>query len=189
MQKAVFLDRDGTIIEQMGYINHFSRIRIFPFAYDAIKLFRRAGFKIVIVTNQAGVAKGYLSEQMLHEMHERMLNDFKRHGAEIDALYYCPHHPLEGKGAYKKDCECRKPKTGMIEKAAKELNISVRDSFVIGDRLSDIKLAKNAGAHSVFVLTGYGLGDYVQNKGAFSVKPEWIMNDVLQAAQTITHMV
>lgn len=188
MTKAVFLDRDGTIIEQMGYINHFSRIRIFPFAVEAIRLFRRANFKIIVVTNQAGVAKGYLSEDMLNDMHDRMLRDFEKQGAKIDRLYYCPHHPREGKGIYQKDCPCRKPKTGMIEKAVSEFDIDLKRSFVIGDRDSDIELAHRTNMRSAFVLTGYGIGEYVSKKGAFPFKPTFVFNHILQAAQTIVHL-
>lgn len=184
----MFLDRDGTIIEQMGYINHFSRVKIFPFAIDAIKLFRQAGYKIVVVTNQAGVAKGYLTEAVLRDIHKRMLAEFENKGAKIDRLYYCPHHPVEGKGVYKKDCNCRKPKTGMIDKAVKDLGIDIRQSYVIGDRDSDMEFAKRAGIDSVFVLTGYGLGDYVNSKGALSFKAKFIANDILQAAQIIVHV-
>ena len=188
MHKAVFLDRDGTIIEQMGYINHFSRIQIFPFAVQAIRLLRQADFKIVVVTNQAGVAKGYLSESLLKKMHERMLASFENLGAKIDRLYYCPHHPKEGKGDYKKDCSCRKPNTGMIEKAVREIGIDLSKSFVVGDRDSDIEMARRAGIRSALVLTGYGIGEYVNTKGALSVKPDFIFNDLLQAAQTIVHL-
>jgi len=188
LEKAVFLDRDGTIIEQMGYINHFSRIKIFPFAFQAIRLFRKANFKIIVVTNQAGVAKGYLTESMLKEMHERMLAEFERQGAKIDRLYYCPHHPREGKGNYKKDCQCRKPKTGMIDKAVQEFNIDPNKSIVIGDRDSDMEMAHRAGIRSAFVLTGYGVGEYVIHKGALPVKPTFIFNDILQAAQTIINL-
>ncbi len=188
LDKAVFLDRDGTIIEQMGYINHFSRIKIFPFAVEAIRLFRQANFKIIVVTNQAGVAKGYLSESYLNEMHERMLSQFETMGAKIDRLYYCPHHPKEGKGEYKKDCNCRKPKTGMIDKAVKEFDIDLKRSIVIGDRDSDIEMAHRAQIRSAFVLTGYGTGEYVNSKGALPFKPTFIFNDLLQAAQTIVHL-
>ncbi len=188
MHKAVFLDRDGTIIEQMGYINHFSRIKIFPFAVEAIRLFRQANFKIIVVTNQAGVAKGYLTESLLQEIHERMLLQFESLGAKIDRLYYCPHHPREGKGEYKKDCNCRKPKTGMLDKAVHELDIDLHKSFVIGDRDSDIEMAYKARVRSVFVLTGYGMGEYVNSRGALKIAPTFIFNDLLQAAQTIVHL-
>ena len=188
LEKAVFLDRDGTIIEQMGYINHFSRIKIFPFAIQAIHLLRQANFKIVVVTNQAGVAKGYLTEALLNEMHERMLARFESMGAKIDRLYYCPHHPSEGKGDYRKDCDCRKPKTGMIDKAVKEFHIDLKKSFVIGDRDSDLEMAHRAQMRSAFVLTGYGLGEYVNSKGALPIKPTFIFNNLLQAAQTIIHL-
>ncbi|NOX88225.1 MAG: HAD family hydrolase [Calditrichaeota bacterium] len=185
MNKAVFLDRDGTIIEEMGYINHFSRIRIFPFAIEAIQLFNRSGFKVVIVTNQAGVAKGYFSEELLLEMNQWMKDQLRKKGAVIDGIYYCPHHPKEGSPKYKVDCNCRKPKTGLVEKAVKDLNINIKESFVIGDRPTDVELANRLQIPSIFVLTGYGLGDYVKTKGALPVKPKIIFNNILQAAQFI----
>jgi len=186
--KIVFLDRDGTIIEEMGYINHFSRIRPLPEAIEAIKLFRQYGFKVVVLTNQAGVARGYFSEEALIEMNNYMLQRFENSGARIDALYYCPHHP-EGKvEKYRIDCNCRKPKTGLIEKAVKELNLRLDKAWMIGDRMSDVELAKNAGIEATYVLTGYGTGDYVKVKGGFDVKPKLIFNNVLQAAQTIVKL-
>lgn len=186
--KIVFLDRDGTIIEEMGYINHFSRIRPLPEAIEAIKLFRQYGFKVVVLTNQAGVARGYFSEEALIEMNNYMLQRFENSGARIDALYYCPHHP-EGKvEKYRIDCNCRKPKTGLIEKAVKELNLRLDKAWMIGDRMSDVELAKNAGIEATYVLTGYGTGDYVKEKGGFDVKPNLIFNNVLQAAQTIVKL-
>ncbi len=184
-QRAVFLDRDGTIIEEMGYINHFSRIRIFPFAVQAVRLLKDAGWKVVVVTNQAGVARGYFSETELNEMNNWMLDRFARQGAELDALYYCPHHPREGLEKYRMDCNCRKPKTGLIEKAAADLKIDVSRSWIVGDRFSDIELGRRAGMKSVFVLTGYGIGEYTRYKGALPVKADFIFNDVLQAAQFI----
>jgi len=187
MDKTVFLDRDGTIIEEMGYINHFSRIKPLPEAIEAIKLFRDYGFRVIVLTNQAGVARGYFSEEALLEMNEYMLRQFDQQGATIDALYYCPHHP-EGKiEQYRKDCDCRKPKTGMVKQAMKDLNFKLELAWIIGDRDSDIELANNLGIGSAYVLTGYGKGEYVKEKGLFKSKPRLIFNDVLQAAQTIVN--
>ncbi|WP_456440986.1 D-glycero-alpha-D-manno-heptose-1,7-bisphosphate 7-phosphatase [Caldithrix abyssi] len=187
MDKTVFLDRDGTIIEEMGYINHFSRIRPLPEAVEAIKLFKKAGFKVVVVTNQAGVARGYFSEEELVQMNKHMLQEFEKKGAKIDALFYCPHHP-EGKvEKYRLKCNCRKPNTGMIDKAVEELGVSLKEAWVIGDRASDLELAKNSGIRGVLVLSGYGTGDYVQSRGGILSKPYAIFNDVLQAAQTIVN--
>lgn len=188
MDKVVFLDRDGTIIEEMGYINHFSRIRPLPEAIEAIKLFRDHGYKIVVLTNQAGVARGYFTEEALIEMNHYMLQQFESAGAKIDALYYCPHHP-EGKvEKYRIDCNCRKPKTGLIEKAINELNLTLEEAWMIGDRMSDIELAERAGIEAAYLLTGYGMGDYVKVKGGFAIKPKLIFNNVLQAAQTIVKL-
>ncbi|RMD87679.1 MAG: HAD family hydrolase [Calditrichaeota bacterium] len=187
MQKAVFLDRDGTIIEEMGYINHFSRIRILPGVVEAIQLFKEADYKIVVITNQAGVARGYFTEQRLKEMHAYMLELFKERKAEIDRLYYCPHHP-EGKvKAYAKTCSCRKPNTGMIDQAVSDLNIDLQQSYIIGDRETDIQLAVRLKMKGIFLLTGYGVGDYVSDPAVVKAEQCLVFNDLLQAAQTIVH--
>ncbi len=185
MGKTVFLDRDGTIIEEMGYINHFSRIRPLPKAVEAIKMFKKAGFKVIVVTNQSGVAKGYFSEQELINMNNYMVDQFAKQGAQIDALYYCPHHPQAVVPQYRLDCDCRKPGTGMILKAKQEHGVDLQRSWIIGDRESDIKLAETLNIHNAFVLTGYGVGEYVRFKGALKSNPEIICNDLLQAAQVI----
>ncbi len=185
-EKAVFLDRDGTINEEMGYINHVSRFRIFNFVPKAIRILNRAGFRVILVTNQSGVARGYFSEQLVRELHHILIKKVEAEGGHIDKIYYCPHHPTEGTGIYRKDCNCRKPKTGMVDLAVKEFNLDRSASYMIGDRYKDVQFASKAGLKSVMVLTGYGRGEYEYQKGTWSQQPDFIFNNLLEAAQALS---
>src|SRR5271167_1871138 len=147
LRGAVFLDRDGTIADEVGYLNHVSRFRMYPFAAEAIRKLNEAGFAVVVVTNQSGVARGYFPETLLEQVHQRMNHELNEQHAKIDAVYYCRH------GA-KENCDCRKPRPGMIKRAAEELGLNIAQSYVVGDRYSDIETGFQAGAHTVFVKTG-----------------------------------
>ncbi|MBM3802093.1 MAG: HAD family hydrolase [Acidimicrobiia bacterium] len=182
---GVFIDRDGTISEEVGYINHVSRYQVYPWTGEAIRSLNKAGLKVVVVTNQAGVARGYFTEGLLGQVHQKLIAEMTRAGAHFDAIYYCPHHPTVGEPPYRQACNCRKPKTGMVDRAAAELGIDVSKSFVIGDRYGDIELAHNAGARSVFVLSGYGLGEYEYQRHNWKQQPEWVARDLLDASQWI----
>ena len=153
---TVFLDRDGTLIEEVGYLSHLDRIALYPWSIESVKLLNRAGFKVVVVTNQAGVARGLFDEDFINEAHRFLDQKFGDGGATIDKFYYCPHHPEASVEAYRCECDCRKPKAGMLWKAAQELQLELSHSFVIGDRLSDLRLGPAFGAKSVLVRTGYG---------------------------------
>lgn len=153
---TVFLDRDGTLIEEVGYLSHLDRIVLYPWSIESVKLLNRAGFKVVVVTNQAGVARGLFDEDFIDEAHRFLDQKFGDGGAMIDKFYYCPHHPEASVEAYRCECDCRKPKAGMLWKAAQELQLELSHSFVIGDRLSDLRLGPAVGAKSVLVRTGYG---------------------------------
>ena len=153
---TVFLDRDGTLIEEVGYLSHLDRIALYPWSIESVKLLNRAGFKVVVVTNQAGVARGLFDEDFIDEAHRFLDQKFSDGGATIDKFYYCPHHPEASVEAYRSECDCRKPKAGMLWKAAQELQLELSHSFVIGDRLSDLRLGPAVGAKSVLVRTGYG---------------------------------
>lgn len=185
MNKAVFLDRDGTINEEMGYINHISRFVIFDFVPEAIRILNEGGFKVVVVTNQSGVARGYFDEQLVKEVHKKLIEKVEQAGAHIDGIYYCPHHPREGKPPYRLDCECRKPKTGMIQKAKDALNIDINRSFIIGDRYKDVEFGYKAGLRPVMVLTGYGRGEYIYQQKQWQRMPEKICANLLEAVQWI----
>jgi D-glycero-D-manno-heptose 1,7-bisphosphate phosphatase len=182
---AIFLDRDGTINEEMGYINHPDRFVIFPYVAESIKIFNEIGFKVIVVTNQSGVARGYFPESLVIELHETLQAKMKEKSAKIDAIYYCPHHPKEGKGKYKNDCACRKPKPGMVLKAAEEYNIDLEKSYMIGDRYKDILFAKNLKIKSCFVLTGYGRGEYVYDRNSWTYEPDIIGENLLDVARQI----
>ena len=153
------MDRDGTISEEVGYVNHPSRFKLFAYSAPAIRKLNDNGWLAVIVTNQAGVARVYFSEDLIIQVHHNMKLDLERENARVDAIYYCAHHPTVGQPPYKFDCDCRKPKPGLITRAARELNIDLEKSWMIGDRYSDIELASNSGLHSAFVMSGYGRGE------------------------------
>ena len=180
--KAVFLDRDGTINEEMGYINHISRFRIFDFTAAALKIFQELGFRLIVITNQSGVARGYFDEQLVSEVHHLLKSKLREQQVELDDIFYCPHHPKEGIGKYKLDCPCRKPKTGMIEKAKTKWDLDLTHSLLIGDRYKDIEMAHAAGLMGVMVLTGYGKGEYTYQKEQWPRMPDFVFENFLKAA-------
>jgi D-glycero-D-manno-heptose 1,7-bisphosphate phosphatase len=148
---AVFLDRDGTLIREVNYLSAAEQIELLPGAAPALTLLRAHGFKLVMVTNQSAVARGRLSEMDLQAIHAELADRLARDGAVLDAIYYCPHHPTEGIGDFGIACECRKPKTGMIERAARELDLDLQLSYVVGDQWTDMELAKGAGVTGIFI--------------------------------------
>ena len=182
---GVFIDRDGTISEEVGYVNHISRYQVYPWTAEAIRNFNEAGLKAIVVTNQAGVARGYFTEEMVKQVHEKLATEMTRAGARFDAIYYCPHHPSVGEPPYRQTCNCRKPKIGMLQRAAAEFGIDVAQSFVIGDRYGDIELAQNAGARSIFVLSGYGLGEYEYQRQNWKWQPDCVAKDLLEASRVV----
>jgi D-glycero-D-manno-heptose 1,7-bisphosphate phosphatase len=136
--RAVFLDRDGTMIEDVGYLDRLERLKLFPYTVDAVRLLNSAGFKVVVVTSQNGVASGMLTEQFLGEAHAHLSRMFEVAGAKVEGYYYCPHSPHASVERYRTECECRKPKPGMILAAARDHGLDVARSFVVGDRWRDI---------------------------------------------------
>jgi D-glycero-D-manno-heptose 1,7-bisphosphate phosphatase len=156
MKRAVFLDRDGTLIEDAGYLDRLDRIKPFPYSVDAVRLLNRAGFAVVVVTNQSGVARGLFDETFVAAAHDRISSLFAEGGARIDAFYYCPHHPEGSVAAYRCACDCRKPKAGLLQRAASDLDLALDRSFVVGDRLDDIETARAIGGRGALVRTGYG---------------------------------
>jgi histidinol-phosphate phosphatase family protein len=173
MTKAVFLDRDGTINEEVDYLSELEQLMILPRSAEAIKLLNQHGFKTVIVTNQSGVTRGYFSIQKLEEINNHLKNELLKEGAVIDAIYYCPHHPDDG-------CGCRKPKTGLLENAAEELDIDFASSYIVGDRLNDLGTGKKVKCGTVLVLTGYG-ADEVKELDKLDFKPDHIAKDLYDA--------
>ena len=178
MKPAVFLDRDGTINEQMGYINHISRFKLLPKVADAIRMLNENNYLVVVVTNQSGPARGYFPIELVHEVNSYMQELLRKEGANIDAVYFCPHLPEDG-------CNCRKPKTGMIDMACRDLNIDLSHSYMIGDMCDDIELAKNAGIKGIMVKTGYGLGELKYRIPKRNIKPDYIADDLFSAVKWI----
>lgn len=159
MRRAVFLDRDGTLIEELGYLNQIERLSFFPYSVDAVRLLNRAGFAVVVVTNQAGVARGFFDESFVGVVHARIADRMTLGAARIDAFYYCPHHPDGAVDRYRQTCDCRKPKPGLLQRAAAEHNLDLPGSFVVGDKKHDLEAGSAVGATGVLVRTGYGRRD------------------------------
>lgn len=185
MRAAVFLDRDGTINEQMGYINHISRFHLLPGAAGAIRRLNEARVPVVVVSNQSGVGRGYYPESLVGEVHGLMRKLLSREGARVDAIYYCPHHPEASDPRYRIKCLCRKPATGFLQQAAHDLGLDLAASFVVGDRWSDLKTAVNCNATPVLVLTGYGRGDLQYVGEGQQVQPAHVAEDLAAAVDWI----
>jgi D-glycero-D-manno-heptose 1,7-bisphosphate phosphatase len=185
MTAAIFMDRDGTLSHEIGYVNHASRFRLFPYAVDAVRLINRSGFLAVLVTNQAGVARGYFPESVIHEVHAGLEATLAAGGARLDGIYVCAHHPTAGQPPYRQDCDCRKPRPGLVQRAAADLGIDPRRSYVVGDRLGDLQLAWNVGARGVLVKSGYGLGELTYHAPSWPRPPDLVAEDLLEAVERI----
>jgi len=185
VRRAIFIDRDGTLSEEVGYVNHLSRFRLFPFAVEAIRLVNRSPFLAVLVTNQAGVARGYFPESMVHAVHAKVEAEMDGGGAHLDAIYFCPHHPTAGEPPYRQECDCRKPRPGLLHRAAGEHGIDLARSYVIGDRLGDLELAWSVGATGVLVRTGYGRGELEHHAPAWPRGPDMVADHLLEAVVAI----
>lgn len=155
-QPAVFVDRDGTLIRDVGHLCREDQVEILPQVPEALRLLKDNGFKVVMITNQSVIARGRLTEDLLAEIHRNLLRHLARLGGAVDGVYYCPHHPTEGCGAYKTPCDCRKPNTGMIRRAAADLGLAVSRSYVVGDQLTDMELAARSGAKGIWIHQGSG---------------------------------
>jgi D-glycero-D-manno-heptose 1,7-bisphosphate phosphatase len=153
---AVFLDRDGTMIHDVGYLGRLADLRWFPYTAETVRLLKRAGFLVFVTTNQGGIGLGYYTEAFVLDLHARMQATLEAAGAGADGWFYCPHHPLAAVEALRIDCACRKPRAGMIEQAAARFAIDRAASFVVGDKLADVQMAEAAGLRGVLVRTGYG---------------------------------
>jgi D-glycero-D-manno-heptose 1,7-bisphosphate phosphatase len=182
---AVFLDRDGTINEQMGYINHISRFVLLPGVGRAIRRLNEYNVPVVVVTNQSGLARGYFPDELLEEVHEKMTRELAEEGARLDGIYICPHHPEAKEKKYRVACNCRKPKTGLLEQAAEDLGLDLEKSFMVGDRWSDLKCGAAVGASPVLVLTGYGRGDYTYIGPQQDIQPDMVAKDLNSAVDWI----
>lgn len=160
MNKAIFLDRDGTINRERQYLYKQEDFEWLPGAKEAIRTFGQLGYKVFIVTNQSGIARGYYTEEDVRKLHRWMDEELRRTGAKVDAYYYCPHHPTEGVGRYKTDCGCRKPGAGLFWQAVKEYGITdLKGSWAVGDQVRDLEPAEELGCRKALVLTGQGMKD------------------------------
>lgn len=178
---AVFIDRDGTLTDEVGYVNHPARLRLLPRSAEAIRRLNEAGVPAVVVTNQAGIARGYFSEEVLHAVNAELVTQLARDGARLDGVYVCMHHPTEGATPYRRQCACRKPKPGLLLDAARDLDLDLRRSIMVGDKSSDLEVAPVVGARSVLVLTGYGRGEWEYQRERFPVTPDHVATDLLDA--------
>jgi len=183
MQSAVFLDRDGTINEEMGYINHIDRFELLPGVAEAIRKVNDSGFRAVVVTNQSGAARGYFAAELIDRVHEKMVYLLKKEGAFLDGIYTCTHGPAE-EGRLS-SCDCRKPGIALMKQAAEELKLNLQRSYVVGDRFKDIEMARNAGAKAILVLTGYGKGELEFLGPSSKVQADFVAEDLGKAVDWI----
>lgn len=156
MEKAVFLDRDGVINKDFGYVCKIENFHFYENVFEALKKLQKAGYKLIIITNQSGIGRGYYTEEDFLKLTEYMLNEFSKDGINIDKVYYCPHHPDSEDPKYALYCDCRKPNTKMIKDAVKEFNIDKTKSFLIGDKETDIEAGLKEGLTTILVETGQG---------------------------------
>ncbi|MBI1951408.1 MAG: HAD family hydrolase [Acidobacteria bacterium] len=182
---AIFMDRDGTISEEVGYVNHISRYRLLPRSLEAIRLVNEAGVLAIVTTNQSGVARGYFCQDLVEAVHARLRSLAAGAGARLDAIYYCPHHPAEGSPPWRAACDCRKPKPGMILQAARDHGIDLGRSYVVGDSVVDLEAGAAAGVRGILVLTGYGRGLVEHQKDRFKTPPAHTADDLLDAVRWI----
>ena len=180
--KTIFLDRDGTINKEVNYLSTKQQLEYLPGTISALKLLASDNWQLIILTNQSGVARGLITEDQLRDIHNYMLETLKRDDIKITHIYYCPHHPDYGE---KLDCDCRKPKPGMIFKAAEEFQIDLHHSYLVGDKLNDILAGQAAGLKSVLVKTGYGEKQWRENSQKAEVIPDYIFDDLLEFAKWV----
>ncbi len=176
---AVFLDRDGTLIEERGYLDRLDLLHVFPWTPDAIRLLNRAGFATVVVTNQSAIGRGIIDEPFLREVHDEFDGRLARGRARIDAYYFCPHHPDAAVDMYRQVCRCRKPGPGLIEQASRELDLDPQRSVMVGDRWLDIACGQAAGTRTVLVRTGHG--GYEEAHPPEGARADAILNNLMEA--------
>jgi D-glycero-D-manno-heptose 1,7-bisphosphate phosphatase len=178
LRRAVFLDRDGTIGEEMGYVNHIDRFQIFPYAAEAIRQLNQAEIPVVVVTNQSGIARNIFPESLVHEVHKKMVAELAGGGAWIDAIYFCPHKSEDV-------CVCRKPNPGLLLQAARQHGLDLAASWVVGDRYADLEMGHAAGARGILVMTGYGRGEYELHRATWPRQPESLAANLSEAVRLI----
>jgi D-glycero-D-manno-heptose 1,7-bisphosphate phosphatase len=182
-QAAVFLDRDGTLIEDIGYLRYARDVAFYPWTIDAVRALNQAGFPVVVTTNQSGVGRGILTEPMIEDVHRHVSAVLDAGGARIDAYYYCPHHPEATVEIYRKRCDCRKPGSGLIERASADLDLDPARSFVVGDKWIDVGAGRAAGARAILVRTGYGAIEETEPHAEFTA--DAIVDNLVEAVSWI----
>jgi len=181
---AVFFDRDGTLNEEVDFLTEPGQLRLIAGAGPAVRAVNQSGLAACVISNQSGIARGLISEADLGPIHDAFRLQLGASGARIDRIYYCPHHPTQGIDPYRVDCECRKPRPGMLHRAARELGLDLPRSYVIGDRIVDVQAARSAGARGILVMTGYGM-TALEECRAQGVVPDYIAPSVREAVEFV----
>ena len=185
LRPALFMDRDGTLSHEVGYVNHSSRFRLYPWTVAAVRAVNSAGWLAVVVTNQAGVARGYFPRSVFEEVQKRLNDEVAEGGGRLDGVYACLHHAEVGLAPYRVDCDCRKPRPGLLRRAEAELGADLKRSWVVGDRHGDLQLAWNVGARGALVKTGYGLGELTYLAPGWARPPDLVAENLLEAVERI----
>ncbi len=181
--RAVFLDRDGTLNREVDVLRDLRQLRLLPGVARALKRLNELGYLAIVVTNQPVIARGWLREEEVEEIHRILAERARRRGARIDAVYYCPHHPRANLPRYRSRCRCRKPGTGLIRRAVRDFGIDTGRSFLVGDRTADILAGERAGLGTILVKTGCAGRD-----GRHEVRPGWVAEDLAEAVRLIARL-
>lgn len=185
MAQAVFLDRDGVITQEPPHYTHkLSQLELIPKSADAIRLLNENGFVVIVASNQSGIGRGYYREEDAILFNQAMKENLAKDSAYIDAIYYCPHHPEAEIERYRVDCNCRKPKPGMLLRAKEEMNIDLKQSFIVGDKLTDIEAGERAGCKTIMVRTGHGAEELKSNQ----IECDYIADDLYEAVEHILYL-
>jgi histidinol-phosphate phosphatase family protein len=183
-QPAVFLDRDGTLIHDVGYLSRVEDVEWYPWSIEAIRLLNRAGFLVCVTTNQGGVGLGFYGPDLVERVHAEMAATVEGAGGRVDGFFYCPHHPIAVVEEFRVECDCRKPRPGMIRQAEARFRIDLSRSFVVGDKIADVGLASSVGARGVLVKTGYGHAELERHGGEIP-GAAFVADTVFEAASWI----
>lgn len=178
--KAVFIDRDGTINVDVHYLDDPDKFEMYPSVGEGVKKLKENGFRIIVITNQSGIARGYFTEKQLSNIHEKMKKEFQRFNVVLDGIYYCSHHPDD-------NCNCRKPNTGLFENAINEHNINAKKSYMLGDKILDIGAGKKIGARTVFIPEPHKREEFISKKNEWEYNPDYIADDFMDAVEWIVN--